>query len=592
MVFCRAPIAARRQQQTGHHVERRANASAIRFHRTWAITLLLCGTALLLRHGSARAQTTALYTGPDGLPSVVTAPLLTDTDTDHPVRMSLGLGYGYTRELPGEQGHHHRAALDGALAYQLHPAWLVGLQLQGRYDIHQLDGTPNDRGGLLRSRLWVRAQHRLDEHWLVGLQGGVLLPAATAASAALQGISPSLEAVAGLDLGQSNVSSRVGLRWNRNSLAIDERSELSTSDRLGLGISSAPEVLLGAAGLVPLHPIALLAELTWDVPVGPNALSPLQAPLWLRAGARWPVSPELCLGLIAGYNFSQQPTLSSDGPLQRVDPSYAVSLHLSYALRVASEKQTPARAQRSTPPRADVQVHVVDLDDQPVAGAFVRSSTSECLTAEDGSCLLSGLDAQATSVTVSANHYQPARPRLKRKQTQLHVALQAKLLTLKGRVLDPDDKPVIGARVSAMRGDSQLDTRTDGAGEFAFSGQRPGELVLRVEANDMANSEQKIVLNASQGPVTLHIHPPENVGQLRGTVRSLRGKPLKARIKVLPGSHQLTTRAHGKFALTLDPGTYSVTVSATGYTTQRHDAHIQANGVNVLLIELQPLRHP
>jgi hypothetical protein len=93
-------------------------------------------------------------------------------------------------------------------------------------------------------------------------------------------------------------------------------------------------------------------------------------------------------------------------------------------------------------------------------------------------------------------------------------------------------------------------------------------------------------------------HPPR--GQIRGLVRSLKGTPVAAEIRIEseapasaeagPPEPQALRAEEGRFEIDVAPGRYRVTIAAPGYKTQKREVDIDENGVTVLNVDLRAER--
>ena len=94
--------------------------------------------------------------------------------------------------------------------------------------------------------------------------------------------------------------------------------------------------------------------------------------------------------------------------------------------------------------------------------------------------------------------------------------------------------------------------------------------------------------------------PPLPGGQLRGYIRSLRGRTVDAEIEVREVGHeagnpetpspQALHAQDGRFELDVAPGSYEVRVSASGYESQRRRIQVEQNGVTLLNVDLRGAR--
>lgn len=75
-------------------------------------------------------------------------------------------------------------------------------------------------------------------------------------------------------------------------------------------------------------------------------------------------------------------------------------------------------------------------------------------------------------------------------------------------------------------------------------------------------------------------------GQLRGLVRSLKGRGVTAEIRIEPTGQVLETR-DGRFEVDVAPGRYDVTITAPGYQSQTRQVQVEQNGVTLLNVDLR-----
>jgi thiol-disulfide isomerase/thioredoxin len=87
-------------------------------------------------------------------------------------------------------------------------------------------------------------------------------------------------------------------------------------------------------------------------------------------------------------------------------------------------------------------------------------------------------------------------------------------ITLEGRVLSADGKPVAGAKVAqgADRfGSHYLDTKTDEAGRFRFANCKTGEMVLTVQAKGFSPDLRKIAVAPGLPGVEFALEPGHRI---------------------------------------------------------------------------------
>jgi uncharacterized membrane protein len=69
-------------------------------------------------------------------------------------------------------------------------------------------------------------------------------------------------------------------------------------------------------------------------------------------------------------------------------------------------------------------------------------------------------------------------------------------------------------------------------------------------------------------------------------VRSFRGKPLAASIRLEPSAATTETDAEGFFQIDVPPGEYEVVIEAPGYQAQRRHAKVDQQGVVIVNADL------
>jgi len=154
---------------------------------------------------------------------------------------------------------------------------------------------------------------------------------------------------------------------------------------------------------------------------------------------------------------------------------------------------------------------------------------------------------------------------------------------VEGRVVDPDDRPVAGARIRAVpqgsgwgnRRNQPFEGTTDAAGHFAFGDLRRGERVsLLAEKPGYAKGQLEGVEVPTEEPVEIVLEPAARVS---GTVKDPEGRPVEgARVAVdvsggrgwglSRSSDPTRTDAEGRFTLAdVPPGDVTLQADAEGY---------------------------
>ena len=527
--------------------------------------------------------------GPDGLPTAFTVPLL--GGDSQVLNVAADAGYGFTEGVLNQGDRHNRLNLGVAAGWTPLPGWSASLQLGGRYDGHKLDNGRHDSGIIIRPRLAGRGVFDLKGGFFLGGQLALQPGPSFSPRKAFSGFAGEVDALAGVVQGAMQLSGRLGFRYDRGRHAVDNANSLSLADRLALGVSDAPEIRVGLGGLYALIPmLSLLGEVTWDIPVGGKAVKASAGPLWLRAGARMPLGERFQLGLIAGVSPSSRPAPQPTGPLVRVDPRLFVGL--TFAAVVLDNPATANEAPEVEVAPAMLVVTVTGIDDLPLSGAIVETGGQNCTTGDDGTCSLRAMVNDPRSVHVEVAGYASVDQAYEASATdqELAIALTALPAAVYGQLLNAQEEPVAGARISVLRGDRQFDGTTDEQGAFVIADQEPGPAVLRIEAQGAPPSEQDIIIEPGMPPLALTTGRPEDdrhaTGQIRGTVRTFDGTPIAATVVITPKKREIQCDDKGEFAVDLPKGRYRVLVRAPGYRPQRRTADVEPHGVAVLVIEL------
>lgn len=158
---------------------------------------------------------------------------------------------------------------------------------------------------------------------------------------------------------------------------------------------------------------------------------------------------------------------------------------------------------------------------------------------------------------------------------------------MQGRVLDEAGSPIAGAEIIVATGEPPARATSDLDGRYALAGLPPGTYELTVRAAKRPERVQRVEVRA--GPalaLDLALGAPLPEGQIRGTVRSFGGTALAAHVRIEPGGTEIQADAAGRFEVDVPPGDYTVRVSAPGHGEQERPAHVEENGVTVIIVDL------
>jgi hypothetical protein len=289
-------------------------------------TALLAGAAALSlsRPGAAQAHPGSLQ-DPACLSVVRRLPALVDRE-GCPLAAAAGAGYGYTEAVLGQGDSHHR--LLGALGaeWAAHPALVLGLRLEGRYDRHQVPSGQDD-GWTGEPRLYGRWERAQGQATRLALALGINLPGGKAPSIDFGAVGGDLSALATRVTGPLELTAKVGYRLDRAARALPEAARLSPNDRVGLGVSAFNAVLVGLSGEHRRRALSLFAEATLDALLGaPAAVWPLR----LGAGARRGLGSGLAGELLLEAALSSRPAVGPEAPLIELPPRIALLAGLTW----------------------------------------------------------------------------------------------------------------------------------------------------------------------------------------------------------------------------------------------------------------------
>jgi protocatechuate 3,4-dioxygenase beta subunit len=216
----------------------------------------------------------------------------------------------------------------------------------------------------------------------------------------------------------------------------------------------------------------------------------------------------------------------------------------------------------------------------PLSGATVEaivgtSVISSTLTSATGAYTLTGLYAGTYNVTVrvSLASYSSQTQTVTVTSgipTELNFILSSSQGTLIGQVLNGSTSlPVAGAEISLSQGLTYIGSvTTNSFGNYTFGNLSPGQYTVRASAADLQTSFVAGTIVANESTAVNFVLQP-NPGTVQGTVTS-GGSPIgNATVRVQQNNtivSMTTTDTHGDYIISgLAPGTYLVTITASGY---------------------------
>jgi hypothetical protein len=154
-------------------------------------------------------------------------------------------------------------------------------------------------------------------------------------------------------------------------------------------------------------------------------------------------------------------------------------------------------------------------------------------------------------------------------------------------LLDERGQPLKRARATVTQGDIETPLVETTPGHYRLADAHPGHAKLRVKAEGFQPIERDIdVSSGKTAKIDVRVEPALPAGQVRGLVRSFRGKPLAASIRLEPSAVTAQTDAEGFFQIDVPPGDYEVVIEAPGYRAQRRRATVEQQGVVIVNADL------
>ena len=147
-----------------------------------------------------------------------------------------------------------------------------------------------------------------------------------------------------------------------------------------------------------------------------------------------------------------------------------------------------------------------------------------------------------------------------------------------------------------MQGDKKITLKAGEGGALRAEGVPLGKATLQVSAESFVSQSIDVSLEKGKALQTkIQMEPAIPPGQVRGLVRSFRGRGIAATIVILSkeGGDAVATVQAGKdghFRVGVEPGSYEVSVEAAGYKSQKRKVRVEENGVTVLNVDLRGAR--
>jgi Carboxypeptidase regulatory-like domain len=507
----------------------------MRNHATLILVLIAC----FLGASSALAEPSATPASvPDGArEGIASTGLCGLTNTAYPTcpqrwAVAANAGYHYTESVGAVDGAHHRMA--GSLGAGVVPLpWLaVALRLDGRVDVHPHDDLGKDLTGTGDPRLFLRAGHDLARGASIGGEAVLWFPGTDAPSFKPRATTADFKALAAWRPRHMPLAllGHVGYRLDNSANSAPDLNRLRAGDRVALGLSDSDAVLVGiGASTRAVHQCELFVDLSLDYLLGDRAPEFRASPVRASLGARYFLKPGLQGELSATGSFSSRASLAANAPLVPVEPRVSISLGLRYGRALHAP---PAPVER-TPERPE----------QPVTP-------------------------------------EPELP---------------KTTDISGVLLDDKEAPIPDVRVVLTVGPETAlrETVTDGDGRYGFTNVPIGDATLAASAPGFETQQWVVEVRPGVAITSPNraLARKGNTGTLRLLTRTFSSEPLSASIQLRDARSRKPisgkSDAQGTYEIDLQPGRYTVMISAPGYRTLRREVTVERYGVAILNVDMR-----
>lgn len=437
---------------------------------------------------------------------------------------AAGVNGGVTEALTSNDSTHERVAGYAAVAVDA-ARWLsFGAWINGRYDLHPRDDRGRDDGFLVESELSTRLSFRLGGLGL-GIEAAGWLPGGTDFGSSFSGLSADGRLLLSGQASDLILAGYAGYRLDRTAKAAGDPQRLRFGDRSALGMSDFNAILAGIGAGYPIGRSLFYGEAAAQLLPGSPKLA--ASPIWVTLGVRRAfAAPGFSAELAVRGLVSARPDVSADAPLIPIEPRVVLHIGISYRFGESPAPGLPPPLPPPAPPKP-----------APIAAA-------------------------------------PAPP----PATSVELEL-----------LDDRGQPLARADVVVTQLDGDLPLIENEPGHYRLEAARPGRMHLRIKAEGFQPVERDIDVGVGKAlRLDVRVEQALPAGQVRGLVRSIRGKPLLANIQLEPGGAQTKTDSEGFFQIDVPPGEYEVLIEAPGYDMQRRKAKVDQHGVVIVNADLLP----
>ncbi|MCI4626426.1 MAG: carboxypeptidase regulatory-like domain-containing protein [Candidatus Magnetoovum sp. WYHC-5] len=303
---------------------------------------------------------------------------------------------------------------------------------------------------------------------------------------------------------------------------------------------------------------------------------------------------ETALAYIALRGFTTDGTVLSKAETfitsnQQTDGSWGADPYITAlairALKVAEEEPIPTPTPTSN--TGSITGIVVNQEtNQPLQGVtvYLQADTSvSTTTTSNGHFTLTGIPLGSQAIIVSLNGYTDTTINIDIANTaiydvkEIYLSLNPTTGIIKGTLKDASSGATIDGVTITVGGAYSASAVTDSSGSFTISNVTPGTVTITASKGGYYTAEASSTLKAGSvlifSPLLLKETPTTNTGSLTGKiVDAEKNTPIEGAYISLSTGITGTSAADGVFLISsIEAGTYTVTISKTGYISQSAD---------------------
>jgi hypothetical protein len=448
------------------------------------------------------------------------------TNDGRSVAVSGTAGYGYTEPITSNDNAHNRGV--GRIGFAIVPMTSLQLSLRfdGRFDAHGVDEEGKDTGLVGEPWLVARSGSQLSDTFALGAELGAWFPGSDAPSVEFAATTVEAKLLGGM--------SQPGTPWLVAAMAgfrLDQSAQaVGDADLLRRG----DRVALGASDFN-----AMLLGLGLD---------------YRRADSE--IVAELSADILLGVNrLSDSPMRATAGYRHHINDALQLAAHLTGSLS-SRPSIGPGSSLIPIEPRLLASAgltYTFDLDQAPPSARETGTRPIE----------------------------EPPIPK-------------AESAPVSGIITDETGKPLgqVSVSLRSTAGETQQ-VLTDESGRYQFQSAKFGDVKIQAITADYAPGELSFALAGDGAQVevpALSLRLAVLNAQVQGLVRSFGGAPLTATIRIEPPGTDYKSSSDGRFAIDVQPGTFTVTIEAAGYEPQTRTVLVPEKGVIVFNADLRERR--